>query len=155
MKKLFVLTPGKSALFAFGLFSAAAVSEGPALAGKEGYHFSEVRSHQFVEAWPSLNSDEKSIHIKVKVSNGVQIAPFSPTVWIDLKGAGGVTILRFTKTYSLGPSGWGHGVDRTYDYDIPKPELWAMTEDVTLRAFERPPAPGPANMPSIPLIELK
>jgi hypothetical protein len=79
MKKLFVLTPGKSALFAFGLFSAAAVSEGPALAGKEGYHFSEVRSHQFVEAWPSLNSDEKSIHIKVKVSNGVQIAPFSPT----------------------------------------------------------------------------
>lgn len=147
--------PGKLALFAVALLSTVAAFDRPALAGKEGYHFSEVRSHQFVEAWPSLNSDGKAIHIKVKVSNGVQIAPFNPTVWIDFKGAGG-TIIRFTKTYALGPSGFGHGVDRTFDYDIPRPEVWATTDDVVLRAFEKPPAPGPANMgPTIPVIELK
>jgi len=137
---------------ALAIVTAAATAGGrPSFAAKQGYHFSEVRAHQFVEAWPSLNPDGKSVHLKVKVSNGVQIAPFHPTVVIDFVGAGGQIVARYVKDYSLGPSGFHGGVDRTYDYDIARPDLWASAVDVTLLALERPPANWG---PTIPLYQM-
>ncbi len=145
----------KLVLFALVTIAAIAISEKPTFAqGKEGYHFAEVRAHQFVEVWPSLNPDGKAIHIKVKVSNGVQMAPFSPTVWIDLVGPGGSIVARYIQTYKFGPAGFHGGVDRTYDYNIARPELWSMTEKVVIHAFEKPPGTGPANMPTVGIFKL-
>ena len=136
----------KHGIAALMLTTMGVAGSSPALANKEGYHFSEVHPHQFVEGWPSVNADG-SINIKIKVSNGAQIQRFSPTVAVDFINAGGASVMRFIKTYSMGEAGFHGGTDRTYNYNIPNPSLWTMTSDIKIVATENPPPmPGAVSV---------
>jgi hypothetical protein len=79
------------------------------------------------------------------VSNGGHFFPLYAALNISFQDASGKEIARHTSHVFCPPSGFGHGNESFYDFDIPGGSIWAMADKIVVSATEektnRPPPP--------------
>src|SRR6516164_9715244 len=103
------------------------------LDGKEVHSHIEVRSHQFVETWSSLQG--QVIRIRAKVSNGVPRGgrPFAPLVsldFVDSQGKKRGTVQLLFNLPAIKKEEWHN------DITVSRPELWLESATIVGSAGE-------------------